>query len=37
MAARLGKQGGSVTSTAKTDAARANGRRDGRPKTVSVT
>ncbi len=37
MAARLGKQGGSVTSTAKSDAARANGSRGGRPKTVSVT
>jgi len=34
-AARLGKKGGSVKSAAKTEAARANGRRGGRPKTVS--
>jgi hypothetical protein len=37
MAAQLGKQGGrATTSTAKADAAHANGRCGGRPKTASI-
>jgi hypothetical protein len=36
MAAQLGKAGGSVTSSAKTAAARANGKRGGRPRKVRM-
>ena len=35
-AAQLGKKGGSVRSAAKAEAARANGRRGGRPKAVAT-
>jgi hypothetical protein len=37
MAAQLGKAGGSATSSAKTAAARANGKRGGRPKKIRGT
>jgi len=37
MAARLGAQGGKVTSKAKAEAARANGKRGGRPKKRVAT
>jgi len=36
MAAQLGKAGGSVTSSAKTAAARANGKRGGRPRKIRM-
>lgn len=36
-AAKLGKQGGSTKSEAKAQAARANGRRGGRPRTAPVS
>jgi len=36
MAAQLGRKGGSVTSRAKTAAARANGKLGGRPRKVRV-
>ncbi|MBV5274253.1 MAG: DUF2442 domain-containing protein [Lamprocystis purpurea] len=36
-AAQLGKKGGSVKSAAKAQAARANGRRGGRPRTARAT
>ncbi len=36
MAARLGKAGGKAVSDAKSAAARANGKRGGRPKKVSI-
>ena len=35
-AAQLGKEGGSVRSAAKAEAARANGRRGGRPRAAST-
>lgn len=35
--AQLGRKGGTVKSAAKTQAARANGRHGGRPKTVGAT
>jgi hypothetical protein len=35
-AAQLGKKGGSVRSAAKAEAARANGRRGGRPRVTST-
>lgn len=36
-ASQLGRKGGSVKSPAKTQAARENGRRGGRPRTVTAT